>query len=273
MSEFEFYASVDELSPDNLQQIIDDDINKSFHSSPQWSVKKLILELKQKGIKSYIVGGAVRDWLNGKSSRDIDISVDCNAEQALALLKVNFDKHIPIDAQMHFGHICIEGDIASIDVNVLRDSADITRGFYTSTFKGGASLIEDANTRDFSFNSFYYDPQANSIFSPFGCAYDDLMKKQINIVSDPKTLAADFCLCIRIILFMSRGYIANGYVLSLLEHKLEKDILEYAEFGIWLKHFCPTDPAQYKIFKNLLLTHIHSRPAIDKVNSWLGLQA
>ncbi|TDF35635.1 hypothetical protein EYS14_19700 [Alteromonadaceae bacterium M269] len=270
MDEFDFYESVSNLSPNNLQDIIDQDINKAFNRSPSFSVRELLSELDARNIKSYIVGGAVRDWLSGQSSRDIDISVDCRTEGALDFLRETIGDNIPMDIHAHFGHICIEGDISPIDINVLRNSADITRGFYTSNFKGGASLKEDADTRDFSINSFYYDDKTRSIFSPFGSAYDDLKNNRITVVSDKKTLNANFGLCIRIILFMSRGYTASPNVLALLKQRLEKDILGYEEFGMWLNHFYPEDEEQAETFKRLIFQNIQAHEAIDKVNNWLA---
>jgi len=126
----------------------------------------------------YLVGGAVRDMLLRRLSRDLDFALPSNgissARRVANALKADF---MVLDDQRDTGRvIVIESDGA--------------RTFLDFAAYRGTTLDEDLSARDFTMNAIAYDLRASTINDPFNGASDLRAKTiraclQTSITDDP----------------------------------------------------------------------------------------
>jgi tRNA nucleotidyltransferase/poly(A) polymerase len=100
--------------------------------------------LAEAGHEAVLVGGCVRDLLQGRTPDDFDVATSAPAEASLGL----FPRAIPIGLQ--HGTIMIPTDDGPVDVTCFR----------------GASLAEDLAHRDFTVNAIAYDPRTRRLVDP-----------------------------------------------------------------------------------------------------------
>ncbi|MGB9779411.1 CCA tRNA nucleotidyltransferase [Caldanaerobacter sp.] len=205
----------------------------------------------QKGVKSYVVGGVVRDFLLGVENWDIDVVVEGNGiDFAYALnqyIKGEILTHEPFKtATIRKGNI-------SIDViSARKEYYDYPAALPRIEF---ADIYEDMKRRDFTINTLAYDVLQERILDFFG-GIEDLRKGIIRIlheksfVDDPtrifrairysvrysfkiepvtQALMED---AIRYIAFLSEDRIRNEIFLMLKEGKVKLMIEELIRCGI-----------------------------------------
>ncbi|HXF84242.1 MAG TPA: HD domain-containing protein [Anaerolineales bacterium] len=125
----------------------------------------------------YLVGGAVRDMLLNRISRDLDFALPSNgislARRVARLLQANF---MILDE---------ERDTARVIVT----ESDGTRVFLDFASYRGGNLEEDLRSRDFTINAIAYDVRADTLLDPLNGA-NDLRAKLIRLCS-PTSIADD----------------------------------------------------------------------------------
>lgn len=125
----------------------------------------------------YLVGGAVRDLLLNRSSRDFDFAVPANgiplARRIANVLDADF---MILDAERDTGRVIVT-------------NTDGTRTYLDfATYRGG-TLEEDLRARDFTINAIAFDLQAQTLIDPLNGA-SDLQIKSIRACS-PTSLQDD----------------------------------------------------------------------------------
>jgi tRNA nucleotidyltransferase (CCA-adding enzyme) len=125
--------------------------------------KEILNRLEEAGYESYIVGGAVRDYLLNKTIHDFDITTAA----PIADIKRLFPK--TIDVAIKHGTVVIfhEGD-----------------SFEVTSFRGN-SLLEDLRLRDFTMNALAISSKG-MIYDPF-CGEADIKSKIIRGVEKPQS--------------------------------------------------------------------------------------
>jgi poly(A) polymerase len=112
------------------------------------------------GQEIYLVGGAVRDVLSNRLSRDLDFAVPANgislARRVANLLDADF---VILDSERDTGRVIIT------DENGTRTFLDF------ATYRG-ASLDEDLRARDFTMNAIAIDLGARTLIDPLNGASD-----------------------------------------------------------------------------------------------------
>lgn len=124
----------------------------------------IILKELNKSLKSYLVGGFVRDAILGVESKDIDL-VCLNDERDLYK---SSDYHAKLKIDLVSGLRCDPSEI-TIKVNPHFEQLLIIviKGFrYDVFFSKAKSLEEDAENRDFSFNAIYLDVNTKLAYAP-----------------------------------------------------------------------------------------------------------
>lgn len=126
----------------------------------------------------YLVGGAVRDMLLNRLSRDFDFALPSNgistARRVANALKADF---MALDEERDTGRVIV-------------NEYDSERTFLDFATYRGAILEEDLRARDFTINAIAYDLRANTILDPLN-GTSDLRKKiiracsQTSIADDP----------------------------------------------------------------------------------------
>ncbi len=134
----------------------------------------IISRLKDAGHESYVVGGAVRDALMGKSPKDFDIVTSAHPKQIHELFG------IPGSVGAKFAVNIVDGhEVATYRI----DDAEATSAKETSVSLA-SSLSEDVRRRDFTVNALAYDPVSKQVFDFVG-GIDDAKNKILRFVGDP----------------------------------------------------------------------------------------
>ncbi|SIP89010.1 poly(A) polymerase [Alkalispirochaeta americana] len=117
---------------------------------------KVVRRLQQHGYEAYIVGGAVRDLLLGKSPKDFDVS--CSATPAQ--IRKIFRNSRVIGKRFRLVHILFRDKI--IEVSTFRScEAEGFKNVY-------GSIEEDVQRRDFTANALFLDPLDNRVIDYVG---------------------------------------------------------------------------------------------------------
>ena len=135
-------------------------------------IKKLHKLFKKNGKQLYVVGGAVRDAILGKSPKDFDLTTDAKPDEVLGIAKQGGFKSVEVGKQ--FGVVIVGGhEIATFRKDIGKgrrpDAVDFT------DIKG------DVKRRDLTINALFYDIGKKQIVDLVG-GIADLKKKKIRTV-------------------------------------------------------------------------------------------
>jgi poly(A) polymerase len=236
-------------------------------------IQDVIALLQRGGMRVFVVGGACRDWLSGAPVKDVDLSLDRPLEQAHALLRQAFPGIDPVlRLSERFGTLRW-GDEASggVDLNILRSRHDIQKDdMWTTTFVSREDVREDALTRDFSFNAFYYPCDGGGrLWDPLGCGVEDLHGRVLRLITHPRVLDTSFRTTFRIIQFLCRGYTPAPNIHEHLERFADHDIQGMGDRLLnWLPNHLGEDLALWKAFRARLTPFARedaSRKVLDRV--------
>jgi len=142
-----------------------------------------IKALEIAGFPSYVVGGAVRDFLIGKEYNDIDIATKATPSQIASVLLAE-DKSIKLDfVGATFGVIIADG----VEIATFRND-DYTASAFENHKDVRVSFVKDIETdlarRDFTINALAID-RRGKIIDLFGGS-TDIDIKAIRFVGDPE---------------------------------------------------------------------------------------
>lgn len=126
---------------------------------------RVITQLKSFGFSAYLVGGAVRDLLLGKTPKDFDIVTDATPSK----IKKLFRNSRIIGRRFRLVHVFFGSKI--FEVSTFRS---ISTGTVGNNF---GTMDEDVQRRDFTLNALYYDPLKIQIIDYVGGVRD--IKKQV----------------------------------------------------------------------------------------------
>ncbi|HPX29233.1 MAG TPA: poly(A) polymerase [Sphaerochaeta sp.] len=132
---------------------------------------RVIKKLQGSGAEAYLVGGAVRDLMLGNIPKDFDIATSASPRQVQRL----FYNARVIGRRFKLVHLIFKDKV--LEVSTFRSGEEAEDGS-NNVF---GSIEQDAKRRDFSINSFYYDP-SNGQLLDFNNAMEDMKKKRISSV-------------------------------------------------------------------------------------------
>jgi tRNA nucleotidyltransferase/poly(A) polymerase len=135
-------------------------------------INKIYTLFKKNGKQLYVVGGAVRDAILGKSPKDFDLATDAKPDEVLDIAKQGGFKTVEVGKS--FGVVIVNGhEIATFRKDIGKgrrpDSVDFT------DIKG------DVKRRDLTINALFYDMGTKQIVDLVG-GIADLKKKKIRTV-------------------------------------------------------------------------------------------
>ena len=135
-------------------------------------IKKIHKAFKKSGKQLFVVGGAVRDAILGKSPKDFDLATDAKPDEVEAIAKKNGLSSHPVGKK--FGVVLVGGhEIATFRKDIGKgrrpDAVDFT------DIKG------DVKRRDLTINALFYDMDKKQIVDLVG-GIADLNKKKIRTV-------------------------------------------------------------------------------------------
>jgi tRNA nucleotidyltransferase/poly(A) polymerase len=187
-----------------------------------------LLNIAQEFINSgkdiYVVGGAIRDFLQGKKPKDFDLVTNALPEESKKILSSKF--RVSDEQGKNFGVIRVftedepEGyEIASYrkDISGGRD----TKGDDQKVELGSHITIDDdVKRRDLTINSLFYDINKKEIVDLVG-GIDDIETGNIRAVGNPEErFKEDRLRILRVFRFVAR---VNGKIDELTSQAIKKD--------------------------------------------------
>ncbi|WZU02838.1 hypothetical protein MGH68_08265 [Erysipelothrix sp. D19-032] len=115
-------------------------------------IQDVLQHLEHQGYQAYIVGGFVRDALEGHLSTDLDIATDAHPDQLYTLFKA-----IDSNIKMNQYGIKFERGAYNFEITTMRRETynDTTR--HPDAFEFVKTPLDDALRRDFTVNALYYN--------------------------------------------------------------------------------------------------------------------
>jgi poly(A) polymerase len=148
-------------------------------------VKDLHKTFNKAGLKMFLVGGAVRDFLMGKEPKDYDIVTNTDPDVTIDMVN-NSDKfELAVDGTVgkRFGVIIVKHkDNIGDSMEIAATRVDVTKG-RNPKVKLGVSLEQDAQRRDLKINSLYYDLDSKNILD-FTGGLDAVQNNKATFVGD-----------------------------------------------------------------------------------------
>jgi tRNA nucleotidyltransferase (CCA-adding enzyme) len=146
------------------------DVKKNMKSKMKLPgfVKTLLERLHGAGFEAYVVGGAVRDMVMGRTPGDWDVVTSASPEE----IESTFDD---------VSHFAIQHDTVTL----------VNRGehYEVTPFRGeadyGGSVEEDLGYRDFTINAMAYDAEKETVLDPHG-GREDISRKLVRAVGNPR---------------------------------------------------------------------------------------
>ncbi len=162
-----------------------------------WVVRRL----RQAGFHAYIVGGAVRDFLVGRSPKDFDVATDAHPQQIRRL----FRSARLIGRRFRLVHVyCSPQKYIEVSTFRSRGVPGLTDGpplpEHNNVF---GTMEEDAERRDFSINALYYCPIDQQIIDYVDGMPDIRQKRLRTLAPADQSFAADPVRMIRAVKYAS----------------------------------------------------------------------
>lgn len=226
------------------------------------SVEYVLSKLKENGYQAYVVGGAVRDFLMGKTPHDYDLTSDALPSQISDVFKDFYQEH---SGEKH-GTIRVIIDHKPIEITTFRCDEGYTDYRRPDNVEFVKDAYIDSKRRDFSINAFYY---SEGHIYDFHEGLEDLNNKVIKTIGNPSArFHEDALRILRAIRFSAKlGYeIESKTKTALLDCKEELNLIAKERILIELKEISSTsnffrDIKEYfPIFKFII-------PCLDKIGN------
>lgn len=226
------------------------------------SVEYVLSKLKENGYQAYVVGGAVRDFLMGKTPHDYDLTSDALPSQISDVFKDFYQEH---SGEKH-GTIRVIIDHKPIEITTFRCDEGYTDYRRPDNVEFVKDVYIDSKRRDFSINAFYY---SDGHIYDFHEGLEDLNNKVIKTIGNPSTrFHEDALRILRAIRFSAKlGYeIESKTKTALLDCKEELNLIAKERILIELKEISSTSnffrniKEYFPIFKLII-------PCLDKIGN------
>ena len=142
-------------------------------------VISLLNKLEQAGYEAFVVGGAVRDAILGRTVNDYDITTNATPDQVMEVFQEY--EIIPTGLQHGTVTVMINGD--GKEITTYRADGDYTDGRHPDSVSFVTNLKEDLARRDFTINALACDKNGNVI--DYYNGLEDLQNKLIKCVGVP----------------------------------------------------------------------------------------
>ncbi len=144
--------------------------------------KSVIRLLNNSGFEAYVVGGAVRDILNGITPHDFDVATSATPEETCEVLK-NASIRTIIEQGIKHGTVTgiVDGNI--IEITSFRCESGYSDNRRPDSVTFTRSIEEDVKRRDFTINAMYIDSENNIVDITNG--REDLKAGIIRAVGNP----------------------------------------------------------------------------------------
>ena len=200
------------------------------------SVEYVLSKLKENGYQAYVVGGAVRDFLMGKTPHDYDLTSDALPSQISDVFKDFYQEH---SGEKH-GTIRVIVDHKPIEITTFRCDEGYTDYRRPDNVEFVKDVYIESKRSDFSINAFYY---SEGHIYDFHEGLEDLNNKVIKTIGNPSTrFHEDALRILRAIRFSAKlGYeIESKTKTALLDCKEELNLIAKERILTELKEISST---------------------------------
>lgn len=226
------------------------------------SVEYVLSKLKENGYQAYVVGGAVRDFLMGKTPHDYDLTSDALPSQISDVFKDFYQEH---SGEKH-GTIRVIIDHKPIEITTFRCDEGYTDYRRPDNVEFVKDVYIDSKRRDFSINAFYY---SEGHIYDFHEGLEDLNNKVIKTIGNPSArFHEDALRILRAIRFSAKlGYeIESKTKTALLDCKEELNLIAKERILIELKEISSTSNF-FRNIKEYFLIFKLIIPCLDKIGN------
>jgi len=151
----------------------------------------------------FLVGGAVRDLLEGKEPKDFDFASDASLEW----IKDNFEA---IATGEDHGTLTVKIDGFFFEITRFRK--DVSCDGRNATIEFAETIQEDLGRRDFTINAIAINLITGKLVDPFN-GVDDLMAKRLVFVGNAEArIKEDHLRALRWIRFIARGFVPQDSI-------------------------------------------------------------
>jgi poly(A) polymerase len=171
--------------------------------------------LQREGYHAYIVGGAVRDLLIGKTPKDFDITTDAQPKKVRRLF---WNSRI-IGRRFRLVHVHFKNS-QIIEVSTFRSNEP---GADNNDF---GTLEEDVERRDFSINALYYDPKKEYVYDFVSAMKDIRSKRMRSLLPLDTTFQDDPVRMIRAVKYAAAGQFTIPFGLKKAIRKSANELSE-----------------------------------------------
>ena len=148
------------------------------------SVKELHQLFKQQNKQLFVVGGAVRDFLNKQKPKDFDLATDAFPDEVLSIIGNRWRTTVQ---GANFGVVVVytEDEPKGMEIATFRSDDYTGKLGITRDPKVilGATIDKDAERRDITFNALYYDLDKQEIIDLTG-GVEDMKQGIVRMVGD-----------------------------------------------------------------------------------------
>jgi len=146
------------------------------------SLDKIKIVFSQNNKQLFLVGGAVRDSLLGKSPKDYDLASEATPDEVISMLRNQpFVKNI-LETGKKFGIVNVITDDGE-EYEIARFRTDVGKGRRPDSIKF-ASIDQDVLRRDLTINALFYDLNKKEIIDYVG-GVEDIKNGVVRTVGDP----------------------------------------------------------------------------------------
>ena len=143
--------------------------------------EKILAIYHDAGFNAYVVGGAARDIIMGKTPHDYDVATDASPDEGLRLLAIEGVK--TIDTSKKHGTIVAVLMGEQIEITTFRVDGDYEDNRHPTNVKLTRNIEEDVARRDFTMNAIYIDKDGK--YTDLFGGVSDIENKIIRTVGDP----------------------------------------------------------------------------------------
>ena len=134
---------------------------------------------------TYIVGGWVRDYITGRSSKDIDLCMVVDSFDKMRDSIVKAGGEIFLETPQYMTIRCKIPNLGAVDVAMARKDGDYSDGRRPDSVGVAKDIIDDLSRRDFRMNAMAIDLSNGELIDPFG-GQNDLRSGLIETVGSAK---------------------------------------------------------------------------------------
>ena len=157
----------------------------------QSNVYSLVSALQEAGYETYIVGGAIRDHLLGRSPKDYDVSTAATPEEVRSVFGRRNARII--GKRFRLVHVTMGKELFEVSTfrrapqqnTALAQKKELPENMILSDNDFGTAE-EDAWRRDFTINALFYDPVKKELLDYTGKGLEDIQKRVVRAIGEPQ---------------------------------------------------------------------------------------